>query len=106
MLPRAAAGGLSGLCMNAGTGKIKVIAPFRSAGKRAGLPPQGADPSSIDLDLVNGVKNSRDTVGGVDTTYAKPVSSFFASAGEKHRCRIVLQMCRGDPLVHLCFEVD
>jgi hypothetical protein len=83
MLPRTARGtgnGATGLCMNAGTGKIRQVAAFRGAPPgKAGLPPQGADPSAIDLDLVNGVKDTRDTVGGVDTSYAKPASSFFAS---------------------------
>jgi hypothetical protein len=86
MLPRTARGtgnGATGLCMNAGSGIFRKVAAFRGAPPgKAGLPPQGADPSAIDLDLVNGVKDTRDTVGGVDTSYAKPASSFFASRGE------------------------
>ena len=71
--------------MSAGTGKIKQVAAFRGAPSGlAGLPPQGSDPSSIDLDLVNGVKDTRDTVGGVDTTYAKPPSTFFSGAAGEH----------------------
>ena len=29
-------------------------------------------------DLVNGVANPNDTVGGIDTTYSKPPSTFFS----------------------------
>ena len=78
MVPRSATG-VTGLCMSAGTGVIKQVAAFRGAASgKAGLPPQGSDPSSINLDLVNGVANPNDTVGGVDTTYSKPPSTFFS----------------------------
>ena len=64
--------------MSAGTGKIKQVAAFRGAPSgKAGLPPVPTDPDSIDLDLVNGVPRF-DTVGGIDTSYAKPPSSFFS----------------------------
>ena len=36
-----------------------------------------ADPSSNDLDLVN--KDRKDAVGGIDATYKKPPSTFFAA---------------------------
>ena len=75
-VPRVARTGATGLCMNAGTGKIKSVAAFRAGNKGRSLVP--TDQDSIDLDLVNGVKDRRDTVGGVDTTYAKPGSSFFS----------------------------
>merc|ERR1719409_942955 len=70
--------------MSAGGGKPKVVAAFRGAPPgKAGLPPQGSDPSSINLDLVNGVANPNDTVGGVDTTYSKPPSTFFSGAAAR-----------------------
>lgn len=49
VVPRAA-NGVTGLCMSAGGGKPKVVAAFRGAPPgKAGLPPQGSDPSSINL---------------------------------------------------------
>ena len=52
--------------MSAGTGAIKQVAAFRGAASgKAGLPPQGSDPSSINLDLVNGVANPNDTVAAL-----------------------------------------
>jgi len=78
VVPRTARGGATGLCMNAGSGIFKKVAAFRGAPPgKAGLPPVGSDPDSIDLDLVNGVPRF-DTVGGVDKTYTKPPSSFFS----------------------------
>lgn len=79
VLPRAANNGAQGLCMNAGGGKIKSVAAFRRGTGRGGGAP--VDPSSIDLDLVRGTKPVKDTVGGVDATYAKPLSSFFSFGG-------------------------
>ena len=94
MVPRVSHGGAAGLCMSAGTGKIKQVAAFRGAASgKAGLPPQGSDPDSIDLDLVNGVPRF-DTVGGIDTTYTKPPSSFFS--GE---IRLDVSVCIG-ALIH------
>jgi hypothetical protein len=79
-MPRAAGQGAVGLCMSAGSGKIKQVAAFRGAGSgRAGKSLVPTDPASIDLDLVYGTKVVKDTVGGLDTTYQKPASSFFSS---------------------------
>ncbi len=79
VMPRAAGQGAVGLCMSAGSGKIKQVAAFRGAGAgRAGKSLVPTDPASIDLDLVYGTKVVKDTVGGVDTTYQKPASSFFS----------------------------
>ena len=80
VLPRAAKAGAAGLCMSAGTGKPKTVAAFRAGNQgRSNVP---TDPSSIDLDIVMGTKDRKDTVGGVDTTYQKPPSSFFSFAGQ------------------------
>jgi hypothetical protein len=98
--------------MSAGTGKPKTVAAFRAGNQgRSNVP---TDPSSIDLDIVMGTKDRKDTVGGVDTTYQKPPSSFFSFAGQPSYSSVqslcekfsVCKLKKFDAVVVLCQSTD
>ena len=79
-------------CALAGSGRALAFAPIaierrhivqcssitRICGRRGNcILYSSTDPSSNDLELVN--KDRKDAVGGIDATYKKPPSTFFAA---------------------------